>query len=126
VYYPDSWTKVSEISDGTSKTLAVGERLYTILDWMDGVTWRLSPKVIYSDAAKNIRFPINADPNTYGYWEKDFQAPIGAPRIPLNDLYFASRHPGGAHFCMADSSVQFLSETIDLTVFQDLADRADP
>ena len=48
----------------------------------------------------------------------------GVPKIPLNDLYFASRHPGGAHFCLADGSVHFVRDTIDLTVLQDLATKA--
>ena len=38
---------------------------------------------------------------------------------------FGSRHEGGCHVAMADGSVQFLSENMNITVYQDLAQRAD-
>jgi prepilin-type N-terminal cleavage/methylation domain-containing protein len=34
-----------------------------------------------------------------------------------------SKHPGGANHCMADASVRFISETIDLTTYQGLGSR---
>ena len=123
IFYPDSRTSIAEITDGTSHTLAVGERLYNFLDWMTVATYEGKPPTeICTEAAKNVRFPINADQNVYGYYKYDFRAPAGAPRtMLLNDLFFASQHPGGAQFCLADGSVQFLSETINFTLFQDLA-----
>ena len=36
-----------------------------------------------------------------------------------------SAHPGGAHVAMADGSVHFLADAIDLQVFYDLANRDD-
>ena len=38
---------------------------------------------------------------------------------------FGSFHPGGCQFGMADGSVHFLSETIDLDVYRQLANRDD-
>lgn len=38
---------------------------------------------------------------------------------------FRSRHPGGAHFAMADGSVTFLQETISYDLYQSLGDRRD-
>jgi len=37
---------------------------------------------------------------------------------------FASFHPGGCHFCMADGSVHFIFETIDQNVLADLTTRS--
>jgi prepilin-type processing-associated H-X9-DG protein len=47
----------------------------------------------------------------------------------VNDLWylacgFKSRHPGGAHFALADGSVRFVSETIDYRVYNELGSRA--
>ena len=36
-----------------------------------------------------------------------------------------SLHPGGAHFCLCDGSVRFVSETIDHPTYQALGDRRD-
>ena len=38
-------------------------------------------------------------------------------------MSFRSLHPGGANFCMADGSVRFVSETIELKLYQDLSTR---
>lgn len=42
----------------------------------------------------------------------------------LMEMSFGSYHTGGAFFGMADGSVQFLSENIDLGLYQSLATRA--
>ena len=38
---------------------------------------------------------------------------------------FGSYHPGGSQFAMGDGSVQFISQTIDVLVYLNLANRAD-
>ena len=120
VFFPESYTRISQITDGTSNTLAVGERLYIFRDWLSGSTWKGDPPTqICTGASKNVRYPINADPNVFGFYKGDFGAPSDANRtMLLNDLQFASEHPGGAQFCYADGSVQFLEESIDFTVLQ--------
>ena len=40
-------------------------------------------------------------------------------------LGFKSRHPGGANFVMADGSVHFLAEDIDMMTYQYLGCRND-
>ena len=119
-------TKLKQITDGQSHTLAVGERMYIFRDWMDGAVYMgQPPMMICTEAAKNIRFRINADQYTFGYYVGDPEAPAGAPKtMLLNDLFFASKHPGGAQFCFADGSVQFLREDIDFDLFQNLATKA--
>jgi len=123
VMYPGSRTTFRMILDGTSNTLVIGERQYAYWDWMSGAT-RVGdpPTSICMDAAKNVRYPVNADPWQFGFFVGDTRAPAGAPKtMLLNDTQFGSEHAGGAQFAFADGSVRMLSETIDFTVYQDLA-----
>jgi len=124
VLYPGSETRIAMIGDGTSNTLAIGERVYIFTPWMAGATWLGTPPDythIWGEASNNIVYPINADPNVYGYYRNDGLAPAGAKRIPVNHLYFGSDHPGGAHFGLADASVHFLLDSIDFTTLEGLA-----
>jgi prepilin-type N-terminal cleavage/methylation domain-containing protein len=130
VFYPNSNTRLRDISDGSSHTLAVGERTYFIEPWIDGSWWigRSVPSLQIEThclaSAKNVVGPINADPSVHGCWLYDTNCRAGAERDRLrNDLYFGSDHPGGAQFAVADGSVQFLVDSIDLDVYWDLATR---
>lgn len=125
VLYPGSNTTPADISDGTSNTLALGERSYIgFREWTNGAEQFLGE--ICSGSSKNVRYPLNADSYTLadGFYKFDPDAPAGYPHeILLNDLYFGSKHPGGAQFAFADGSVHMLRERIDFTVYQDLATR---
>ena len=119
--------RITMITDGTSNTLAVGERTYIFRDWMSGITWSAAggawpPQLICTGAAKNIVYPINSDVTQIGHYVGNSQAPPGASfKLKLNDLFFGSFHPGGAQFCFADGSVHMLSESMDFTILEDLA-----
>ena len=130
VLYPESRIRLGAISDGTSHTLAVGERTYLFNHWLVGATWRDAssngepPNQVSLASAKNVVYPINADHNQFGYYVSDRNAPAGAERkMLLNDLEFGSRHPGGAHFALADGSVQFLADSIDITIYYAMSTR---
>jgi prepilin-type N-terminal cleavage/methylation domain-containing protein/prepilin-type processing-associated H-X9-DG protein len=116
-------TSIAKISDGTSKSLAVGERTYLFTDWMTGAFWSgTPPTMICTEAAKNIVYRINSDVAQIGYYVGDSDAPTGGPfKLLLNDLFFGSYHTGGAQFCFADGSVHMISDAIDFNVYQDLA-----
>lgn len=124
VLFPDSRVRVAHVTDGTSKTLAIGERLYLFRDWLSGSTWLGDPiERICTGATKNIRYPVNADPNQFGYYKFDFAAPADQRSMLLNELQFASEHAGGSNFAFADGSVRLVPDSIDFTVLQALATR---
>ncbi len=123
IYYVGSETRVADIRDGTSRTLALGERTYVFRPWMNGARWSgNSTKSICSEASNNVVYPINARRDRFGYYIGDPEIPpVSVPLIPLNDLWFGSFHPGGAHFSLADASAKFVSDDLGITVFESLA-----
>jgi prepilin-type N-terminal cleavage/methylation domain-containing protein/prepilin-type processing-associated H-X9-DG protein len=126
IYYPGSRTRIKQISDGTSHTLALGERKYDLYNWLDGVVWYTAPDIeMCAYATKNMRYPLNADPAKFGYSVSDTNAPAGAPKtIVRNDLFFGSDHPGGAFMAFADGSVDFISDEIDFLAYKDMASKS--
>lgn len=126
VLHFDGKVNTASISDGTSNTLLIGERTYfpNAEHWAFGATWasgsRESPAKINTAAMKNVVWPINTI-------ERGDAQPMAVTLsfndIRENDLSFGSFHPRGAAFAFADSSVHFLAEELDITVFKDLATR---
>jgi prepilin-type N-terminal cleavage/methylation domain-containing protein/prepilin-type processing-associated H-X9-DG protein len=126
-----SKVRMADIADGSSHTLAVGERsLYNTEEyWSLGSEWTKTgasptPTSVCVAAAKHVVWPINALESRRVYYVSDFAAPAALRKVLNNELAFGSLHPGGAHFTFADGSVHFLAESIDLTVYRDLATRA--
>ena len=106
--------RLEDIRDGTTNTLAMGERTYHVRTWMRGAEQQGDPMKLCVVPAKNVRWPINSDPKVLNY--------TATPRTCLfNDLYFGSRHPGGANFLFADGSVHFINQRVSFNVYQDLA-----
>ncbi len=111
--------RFSDITDGLSQTIAVGEASYPGRSgdqwpqWIGGV---LAPQtnshfsVLF--AVRRI-YPINCVPD-FGdrYW-------IDAK----SDLCALSLHRGGAQFLFADGAVRFLSETVDVQLYEALGTR---
>ncbi|TWT66749.1 hypothetical protein Pla123a_46370 [Posidoniimonas polymericola] len=124
--YPESKVQISRITDGTSHTLAIGERSYIYqTHWLLGATWGGNPGMysrICMGAAKNVVYPINASRETFGYGLTDHGAP-GPRKLSFNDLEFASEHAGGASFLMTDGSVQFLQQDLDVNILRALSTR---
>ena len=118
IFVPGKRVRVREVRDGMSHTLAIGERTYNLRVWTRGVQFQGAPDnptAVCVTSTKNIRYPINSDPDVYCY------APCPTMTLWFNDLFFGSQHPGGALFVFADGSVHFLNDEIRLEVYKDLA-----
>lgn len=128
--FPESRISLAKVTDGTSKTIVLGERRYMTMNageaWVIGAVW-FGPgnrvRYLATKSTKNVRFPINADPDEYGYSILDNVPPGVTPTLGDNDLYFGSHHPGGAHFALADGSVQFLADELEINLFHAMATR---
>ncbi|MBX3435134.1 MAG: DUF1559 domain-containing protein [Pirellulales bacterium] len=134
VFVPFLAVKLREISDGTTNTLAMGERTYQIRSYFSGaffvgntnfVVGKASdPSKVCVDSSKSMRWGIGT-PERTGYYVRSSDVPPGARKdILFNDLFWGSEHPGGAHFAYADGSAHFISDSTALNLLRNQASRA--
>jgi prepilin-type N-terminal cleavage/methylation domain-containing protein/prepilin-type processing-associated H-X9-DG protein len=129
LFYPNSSVRIADILDGTSNTIAFGERFHkddnfdvvyapknTPYGRYTGWAWaNYLPGFDYLfGAVQGINWPFPPVTSDPGFVYEDIKMAT-----------FSSGHSGGANFCMADGSVRFISQTVDLqTVLQPLCTRA--
>lgn len=113
--------KFSEVSDGLSKTIVMGEILGACGDH-HRQGW-FSSNALWTGTAGPINFPV-ACPGTPGYAD---DAALGCRwyRNWTTSQSFRSQHHGGAHFLFGDGSVHFVSENVDYETYQAMGDRRD-
>ncbi|HWE39072.1 MAG TPA: DUF1559 domain-containing protein [Isosphaeraceae bacterium] len=109
--------RVAAIPDGLSQTFLVGERAGTLTrdPWagvMSGATSRVLPKASVSPLveAGGVQVLAHVGPN-----------PLDSRSSNPDDFF--GPHPGGAHFLMADGSVKFIKESVNLGIYAALATR---
>jgi len=109
-------TKASQITDGLSKTIFVGEvRVGCSEHAQAGWAWTNNGSGYCSTL-----IPINYD--TCNEFAPD---PCHRPKSWNTAVGFKSAHSGGAQFLFGDGSVHFLNETIDMQTYQYLGAKAD-
>ncbi len=120
---PKLTIRVTDVLDGTSKTISVGESAYFV-SLTSFPTWA---GAFYEDGAVmfKTRDPVNCNlggPRQFPLSDQDAKyLPSGSG----SDDCSYSWHPGGAHFGFVDGSVHFLTEDTDVRIFQLLGDRRD-
>ena len=126
IFYRNSRTSFAEITDGTSQTIAVGERSHNLsyVTWVarsiDGWLGKTSPIEGGTD---------KFDPSPEECWTQilgpagleDGPRTINNPEAHVEDYW--SLHPGGANMLFADGSVHFLKNSISTTPWRALATR---
>jgi prepilin-type N-terminal cleavage/methylation domain-containing protein/prepilin-type processing-associated H-X9-DG protein len=118
------WRTITDVSDGTSSTFAIGEArgpVYYLVGWWnspDGShSHATTDRWSFGSSLHSTEYPLNAvnpenpdDPtDPYNGWPS------------WNWWPFGSFHPGGANFLFVDGHGAFLSDDIDFDVYQSLS-----
>ncbi|MCE9564395.1 MAG: DUF1559 domain-containing protein [Planctomycetes bacterium] len=94
--------KFEKISDGLSNTFAVGE---------DVAKWNVHTAAFFSNGDyASCHVALNTFPADPSNWPQA--------------ISFRSLHQGGANFCMADGSVQWIPDSINVVIYRQLATKA--
>jgi prepilin-type N-terminal cleavage/methylation domain-containing protein len=124
ILYHNSSTRMQDIVDGTSSTFLVGETRYQSVRAANSSQyygWASSdwPYATYGSPSQvsGACLPINSSTLNPGI--------SGQITFDIGTRMFGSFHVGGAHFLLADGSVHFLSENMDLVTYQRAGRRND-
>jgi prepilin-type N-terminal cleavage/methylation domain-containing protein/prepilin-type processing-associated H-X9-DG protein len=134
----DTPVSLKKVSDGTSKTLLLGERWYQMRAWTVGAYYSGSQTKVKGpqaetafSACKNVdkKVPLNINlatacyiSHTPGTDRPDLPLPLHNT-LTYNSLPFASFHTGGVNFCFGDGSVRFFTDDLDGTLYEALGSR---
>ncbi len=118
VFFLNSNVHQEDVSDGTSHTIFIGEKItppeQADLGWMSGTRWTL----------RNTGVAVNYDTH-YARRNGANLPPQAKDPKEIEVGGFASFHPGGANFAFGDGHVQFISASVEPKTFQLMGNRAD-
>lgn len=142
--------ELRQVSDGTSKTLMMGERTYQIRAWMIGAYWvdpNTNPRAgrrqasgkpsgpqpataLFSTKNLTATVPLNHDPlngcyigHSNALGDRPSVLPSTPRTVSVNDLPFASFHTSGVNFCRGDGGVTFLQDDVDIDIYLAMGSR---
>jgi prepilin-type N-terminal cleavage/methylation domain-containing protein/prepilin-type processing-associated H-X9-DG protein len=121
VVFAGSEVRLSQISDGTSKTLLAGEKYVNPEHYTSG-----------RDAGDDQAAVMGMNKDIVRWSTQGRAGTAGAPAVPRQDTRgidnfyaFGSAHPSGFNVVFCDGSVRSLAYEIDITAFRNAANRRD-
>ena len=119
LFFRNRGVRFSEITDGLSNTIAVGERSQNLsrATWTGAVTGAVVP-------VTELQTEDGLDPEGGDALVLSHTGELDGPNSkPAHADQFWSRHPGGAMFLMADGGARFMKERRPLSILRALATR---
>jgi prepilin-type processing-associated H-X9-DG protein len=95
--------RISQVTDGTSKTLMIGEDVAE-LNIQHSAAFFSNGSVCSCNSPLN--YALNQEPESFS---NDFW---------FDAQGFRSRHPGGVHFALADGSVRLIADDTDSVLYR--------
>jgi prepilin-type N-terminal cleavage/methylation domain-containing protein len=125
VFFRNSQVRIDDVTDGTSTTLCIGERMSRLAEatWLGSIP---GSEVVHADGWwRQMGYPHRSHNYRPTNVHTTCHIRSSAPNVPSNSPSgFCSPHPAGCTFLNLDGSVRLISEAVDLATFRALATRA--
>lgn len=120
LFFRNSHVRLSDITDGTSQTLAVGERSHFlgVATWTGSVTGA----ILFDDDGDDVGRPNTEIGSGMVLGHTGEGVTPGDPNSEVNQFY--SQHGRGAIFLFADGHCSFLPTSIDYKTYRNMSTRS--